>query len=277
VSPLISEDKLQINSSNITKHHGIQKIMDNHTRGSAYFRQFLKRPLVAGCDCVACMTGMFAPMIMPNVTFDELHNNYAMPLPTHKLASATLIPDLHFMTFEEAVKHPLTDDHQPCLQNRRRNSNAMVDGGVSLGKREIRSSSETESHKVTQGKYIRGLVSCKNYMKPRCLYSFISPSRMKPRQDIGEAEPTVEAIRLFREYTMQKFDEAQNRQYYMCGMQPFDVDDLMYEVIVAREGLECHHHIEFKYYNNPKISTSIFNAKLCAYCAGASGVDEIID
>ena len=58
-------------------------------------------------------------------------------------------------------------------------------------------------------------------------------------------------------------------------MHPFDVDDPMYGVILAREGLECHHHVEFEYYNNPKILTSSFNAKLCAYCAGADGfVDE---
>jgi len=49
-------------------------------------------------------------------------------------------------------------------------------------------------------------------------------------------------------------------------------------VIVAREGLECHYYIEFEYYNNTKILTSgIFNSKLCAYCAGASGADGIID
>ena len=113
----------------------------------------------------------------------------------------------------------------------------MVDGGVSLGDREIRSSSETESHKVTQGKYICGLVPYKDCMKPRCLYFFISPSRMKPPLVIGDAEPIVEAIRLCREYAMQKLDEAQNSQYYMCGMQPLDADDLMYGVIVAREGL----------------------------------------
>ena len=72
-----------------------------------------------------------------------------------------------------------------------------------------------------------------------------------------------------------KFDEAQNNDYYVCEMQPFDADDPMYRVILAREGSECHHHVEFEYYNKPKIITSSFNAKLCAYCEGADGfVDE---
>jgi len=38
-----------------------------------------------------------------------------------------------------------------------------------------------------------------------------------------------------------------------------------------------HHHVEFEYYNNPKILTSSFNAKWCAYCAGSSGADEYVN
>ena len=73
---------------------------------------------------------------------------------------------------------------------------------------------------------------------------------------------------------MQKFDEAQSREYYVCGMRPFDAHDLMYGVIVAREGFGGHHHIEFGVYNNIKILTSdIFNSKLCAYYAGAIGAN----
>ncbi len=76
---------------------------------------------------------------------------------------------------------------------------------------------------------------------------------------------------------MENFDEAQNSDYCVCGMHPFDADDLMYGVILAREGLECHHHVEFEYYNNPKILTSSFNAKVCAYCAGSFGADGFVD
>jgi hypothetical protein len=100
---------------------------------------------------------------------------------------------------------------------------------------------------------------------------------MKPQAAIGDPEPNAEAIRFCREYAMEKFDEAQNNDYYVCGMQPFDADDPMYEMILAREGLECHHHVEFEYYKNPKIITSSFNAKLCAYCAGSSGSDGFVD
>ncbi len=61
-------------------------------------------------------------------------------------------------------------------------------------------------------------------------------------------------------------------------MQPFDADDdLMHGVIVTREGLEYHHPVEFEYYNNSKLTTSWFDAKLCAYCAGSSGAKVFLD
>ena len=58
ISPMIGNE-LKIDSSNINKHPEIQKCIDNHTRGSAHFRQFFKQPLAAICDCVPCKNGMF--------------------------------------------------------------------------------------------------------------------------------------------------------------------------------------------------------------------------
>jgi hypothetical protein len=127
-----------------------------------------------------------------------------MPLPIPKPTSVAGIPDPHYMTFDEAVKHPFTDEHQPSLQNRMRKNNTAVDGDVSLGERETRTSSEAETNKVTQGKFIRGIDSCKDGMKPRCLYSVISPNRMKPYATIGDPEPTAYANHVCREYAMDK-------------------------------------------------------------------------
>jgi hypothetical protein len=39
ISPA-DESHLQIDSSNIKKHPEIEKVLDNHTRGSSYFRRF---------------------------------------------------------------------------------------------------------------------------------------------------------------------------------------------------------------------------------------------
>ncbi len=53
ISPAIG-DNLQIDSSNMRKFPEIQKVLDNHNRGSTYIRQYFKRPLVANYDCVSC-------------------------------------------------------------------------------------------------------------------------------------------------------------------------------------------------------------------------------
>ncbi len=60
-------------------------------------------------------------------------------------------------------------------------------------------------------------------------------------------------------------------------MQLFDADDRMHGVIVTREALECHHPVEFEYYNNPKATASWFDKALCAYCANSSGAKGFVD
>jgi hypothetical protein len=72
---------------------------------------------------------------------------------------------------------------------------------------------------------------------------------MKPAAINRAPEPTTEAIRLCREYAIEKLEEAQESDLFGCGMQPFDADDFMYGVIVTRDGLECFHPMEFEYFN----------------------------
>ena len=114
-----------------------------------------------------------------------------MPLPIPKLqvqaknTSTDEKSDLHYISFEEAITKPFTDEHQPSLQNRRRNNNIV--GEVK--------SLESNQNKNTQGKFTRGVVSYKDCMKPRrWLYSITAPNRMKPNPADGAVEPTNEAI-----------------------------------------------------------------------------------
>ena len=58
---------------------------------------------------------MFSPMIMPLQAYEELQKKYAMPLPIPKPVSIEGGFDPHFMSFEEAVTYPFTDEHQPSL------------------------------------------------------------------------------------------------------------------------------------------------------------------
>jgi hypothetical protein len=218
---------------------------------------------------------MFQPIIMPVEAYKESHENFAMPLPIPKPSSIAGKPDLHYMSFEEAVELPFSNEYQPSLQNRRRNTH-VVNGEVAIGGREMRTPTESDQlNKITQGKYIRGVVACKDCTKPRCIYSFTSPSRMKPHSTEGTVEPNAVAILLCREYVVQQFEAAENNAVYVCGMQPFDADDIMHGVIVTREGLECHHPVEYMNYGNPKLTASWFDASLCAYCAGSSGAKGV--
>ncbi len=86
---------------------------------------------------------------MPVETYTELHEKYAMPLPIPKPTSTAVKTDIHYMSFEEAIAHPFTDEHKPSLQNRRRNNDIV--GEVTIGARESRSI-DSDQNKITQGK-----------------------------------------------------------------------------------------------------------------------------
>jgi hypothetical protein len=118
---------------------------------------------------------MFSPIIMSDEAYKELYENFAMPLPIPKPSSIEGKHDLHYMSLEEAVKQSFTDKHQPSLINQRRINNG-INGEISIGERESRSTDSDTQNKITQGKYIRGVFSCKDCMKPRCLYFFTSPN-----------------------------------------------------------------------------------------------------
>lgn len=100
---------------------------------------------------------------------------------------------------------------------------------------------------------------------------------MKPPVGDDGQEPTTEAIRACREYAVQQLDAAKENELYVCGMQPLDPDNLMYGVITARSGIACHDHVEFEYFGNPVQTAAWFDANLCAYCAGVSGLSGFVD
>ncbi len=99
---------------------------------------------------------MLSCLIMPHGAYVDLVNNFATPLPVPKPQ------DIHYMSLEEAVNHPFSDEHQPSLQNRRRGNNGDA-GDVALGNRELRSSN-LEQNQLTQGKFVRGVVTCRDCM-----------------------------------------------------------------------------------------------------------------
>ena len=185
LSPLVG-NQLKIDSSNIKKHPGIQKVLDNHSRGSAYMRQLFKIPLEAPCDCMACRKGLFSPLVMPFQAYQEMS---ALPLPIpQQQASTGTVRDLHYITLEQAMTRQFTAEHQPSLMNRKAARASNAHAGVFLAGRETRN--DSSENKTTQAKYVRGVVECKECMKPRCIYSTNAPARMKPPGIDGRWEGT---------------------------------------------------------------------------------------
>ena len=70
-------------------------------------------------------------------------------------------------------------------------------------------------------------------------------------------EPKNLTIQLCRAYGVEQFESAETNAIFMCGMQPLDADGVMHDVIVTSEALECHHPVEFEYFNNPKQNYTI--------------------
>ena len=125
--------------------------------------------------------------------------------------------------------------------------------------------------------HVRGVVECNECMKPRCVFSVDAPNRMKPTTGIDGIEPTREEIKACREYAVEQLEVAMGNPIYICGMQPLEPDNPMHKLIISRDGLECHDHVEFDYYSHPYHNAEWFKATICAYCAGSSGHDGVVD
>jgi len=137
LSPLVG-GKRQVDTSNIKKHPGIQKVLNNHTRGSAYMRQYIKMPLehvTLPCECTACSRGLISPLTMTLTAYCEIS---ALPLQIPQPPQANGLPGhLHYMSLEEAMKMPFTAEHQPSLEVRRaRSNNTTAHESVALVGRE---------------------------------------------------------------------------------------------------------------------------------------------
>jgi hypothetical protein len=57
---------------------------------------------------------------------------------------------------------------------------------------------------------------------------------------------------------------------HICGMQPLEPDNLKHIIIIARDGLECHDHVEFDYYTYFYQNEEWYKAAMCAYCVSSS-------
>ena len=191
-----------------------------------------------------------------------------LTFPSKPVPTSGPIGDLHYMSMEQASQKPFTDEHQPSVKHRAANrSRGAATGGVAIANRGSRSG----QNKMYHSNYVRGVVECKDCLKPRVLFSITAPSRMVPCAEVGESAPTPRDIARCREYALHQLEVAQESEIYTCGMQPFDSDHPFHDVIYARKELLCSDPMEVEYYNHTKQKAAWFDENLCAYCAGVNG------
>ena len=102
----------------------LMKVIKNHSRASDYMIQLVKEPLLASpnvCDCKACELGLFKSLRMPREAYDKMHTNL-FPLPIPEERNGIPSGELRYLSLEDTMKLPFTDDHQPSKQSRRATS-----------------------------------------------------------------------------------------------------------------------------------------------------------
>mmetsp|Transcript_34456 Transcript_34456/g.88127 ORF Transcript_34456/g.88127 Transcript_34456/m.88127 type:complete len:256 (+) Transcript_34456:1853-2620(+) len=131
---------------------------------------------------------------------------------------------------------------------------------------------------LLKGKYVRGVVTCKDCMRPRCLYSLTHPRNMEPAAtmvDGKKVQPSVTEKAECKQYAMQNFHAAAEHNSFLCGMQPFDDDHPLHGVLVTRSNITCGSPVEFEYYSTQTKRATWFDATTCAWCAGVHGEGTI--
>ncbi len=79
----------------------------------------------------------------------------------------------------------------------------MVDGVALAGREPVTLADAPHVNKTFRVNHVRGVVECKECMKPQCLFSNVAPNRMKPTPLFIGSKQTNEEIMACREYAMQ--------------------------------------------------------------------------
>eukprot|EP00873_Tetraselmis_striata_P001580 jgi/Tetstr1/421844/TSEL_012744.t1 len=140
--------------------------------------------------------------------------------------------------------------------------------------KEDMATTELAPNLLIKGKYVRGVVTCKDCMRPRCLYSLTHPRNMEPAAtmvDGKKVHPSVTEKAECKQYALQNFHAAAEHNSFLCGMQPFDDDHPLHGVLVTRSNITCGSPVEFEYYSTQTKRATWFDATTCAWCAGVHG------
>ena len=253
-------------------------VMLQHTRSSPYLVQFFKQPLQAPCACVICRDGLWSPFKLTAELAADLPHSWQVPLPIPIPVEAG--QPMHYMPLHEAMQHTFTEEHQPSL----------IDRNESRTKRRARPSQtacqphpraqnicgQDSTNKIISRPLARGVVSCKDCMKPRLIYSTTSPSRMVPPVVDGVV-PTPQQVADCQRMAKDVLQDAMQSTSYVCGAPVLDPDHPFHSVFQAQSTLTCSDPVEPFFYSCHPGGRSGLSALLCCFCALGDGLvdDEL--
>eukprot|EP00873_Tetraselmis_striata_P001254 jgi/Tetstr1/421518/TSEL_012465.t1 len=235
-------ESLKLDSSSINKHPELRRVIDNHTIGGAYMRQYFKQPLVDDCQCKACQLGLWGVLRLPAAACADIVN--------HKQA------------------------HQPTfIQRQQQKGLICVGDGMQLTAQKEDMATTELAPNLLKGKYVRGVVTCKDCMRPRCMYSLTHPRNMEPAATVVDGkkvQPSVTEKAECKQYALQNFHAAAEHNSFLSGMQPFDDNHPLHGVLVTRSNITCGSLVEFEYYSTQTKRATWFDANTCAWAQRAT-------
>ena len=260
-----------INRSNVGSYPELLEVMQCHARTSAYLVQLFKAPLEAPCGCMACRKGLWSPYIIDKRLARSLPHEWQVPLPIP--LSSRVDDAMHYMQFEEARLQPLSDEHQPSLQQRKTKA-ARPRKQVHPRAEEIYG--QDTNNKLINRQLARGVVRCADCMKPRVIYSATAPSRMVPPV-VDDRVPTPAEVEACQNLAKQLLEDCCQSTTFVCGGHVLDPDHPLADVFQTQSTFTCSHPIEPSYYTCSAGLRSNFSNQLCAICADREGVvdDEL--
>jgi len=183
-----------------------------------------------------------------------------MPMPIPKPPSVgDTSADMHCISFADTHVLPFTNVHQPALAvTTLRHANRAKKKYPCLAASKLRASTVVSSLankninlkikndcKIAISARVRGVVHCKDCLKPRCIYAVSTLSHMK-----SPLSPTIEGSTVGIELTTSnnrtiardRLKDAMESAIFLCGMAPLDPDDSFCDVFLCDPVLDCNTH-----------------------------------
>ena len=211
---------------------------------------------------------------------------FPMPMPIPKPAEAgDGSTDLHYLSFTDAQRFAMTNEHQPSL------AAAALRTAAAAKKKQVIARSGLASARVTSSlaanfkllknksgfqigitNRVRGVVSCNTCLKPRCIYSQSAISQMKPPlppanpdNTAPDSAPPTATKEQCQKMAQDRLHDATESPIFMCGMSPLSPEDPCYDVFQCDPSLDCDTHIEANFYTS---AIQRERLELCCHCAG---------